>query len=110
MYIRMNEVLNRVCALSFCDDGKYWADNGETGSYGKLLPVDLQDYDTQHIFFDDHIQLDAEETGSCVDCRDVVSGSHLPINKSAGRFLVKVDTFRVIVDFEYFVKELDAAE
>jgi hypothetical protein len=110
MFIRLTELTNRVCAANIRDDYRYWNTNGERGPYGKLLPIDLQDHFTQHIFFDDNVQFGEEESGCSVDVRDVVSGEHIPIAKSAGKFAIKVDTFKAIVDFDYFSKELDAAE
>jgi hypothetical protein len=106
-HIRLNELLNRTSALNLRDDYGIWNLNGEVSQFGKVIPVDQQDYSTHHIFFDDNI----EEFGpSCVDVRDLVTGDVIPTTKALGKFAVKVDSFRAIVDPDYFIKELEATE
>jgi hypothetical protein len=69
--------------------------------------VDPADYGTQHIFFDDS----AYEGEACqVDVVDAVSGSKLEYKNVIGKYVVKVEPQRAIMEADYFVKLIDAAE
>lgn len=73
---------------------------------GKLLFVDEADYQTQHIFFDDNAN---EEEKCIVDVRDLVSGEPLPYKKFINMYVVKVESYRAILEPDYFIKLIEAA-
>jgi hypothetical protein len=74
---------------------------------GKLLLIDQADYTTQHIFFDDN----ANEDEDCiVDVRDVVTKDVVSYNKFIGRYVIKVEPHRAILEPDYFIKMIELAE
>lgn len=78
---------------------------------GKLLIVDSQARGQQHLFFDDNIERDRAHI---VDARDLETGRPLPFaggrGGTQGRQLIKVEPWESILDLQYFVKALEAAE
>ena len=57
--------------------------------------------ETQHIFFDDN----ASPTDHCIlDCRDLITGEHIPTSKSQNMYYVKVNPQRAIQESDYFLK------
>jgi len=69
--------------------------------------IDQADYNTQHIFFDDK----ANEDEDCiVDVRDVVTKELISYNKFIGKYVVKVEPNRAILEPEYFIKQIELAE
>ena len=102
-YIQILETLKKRSAMAIHDDRA--AQASQKG--GKLLLVDPADYGTQHIFFDDS----AYEGEACqVDVVDAVSGSKLEYKNVIGKYVVKVEPQRAIMEADYFVKLIDAAE
>lgn len=76
-----------------------------------MLIVDTAaDQHYRHIFLDDNIERDRAHI---VDARDLRTGSPLSFNGdrgTQGRQLVKVEPLESILDEEYFIKALRAAE
>jgi hypothetical protein len=68
--------------------------------------IDQADYKTQHIFFDDNAN---EEADCIVDVRDLVTGDPIPYRKFINMYVVKVDPHRAILEPDYFIKLLETA-
>ena len=83
------------------EDWKHWNENGEDREYAKLLLIDQADYQTQHIFFDDHIWPDDE---CIVDVRDAITKEVIPYKKANNRYIVQVQPHRAILEGDYFLK------
>lgn len=98
-------------SLALQDDFCHWAANEESDSSGKVLIVDTAGTSPfRHIFFDDNIERDRAHI---VDARDLRTGKTLPFagpRGTQGRHLVKVEPFESILDEEYFIEALHAAE
>ena len=101
IYVAMQERLYKAASMAISDDWFYWNTNGETSEYGKLLLVDESDYGVQHIFFDDNIEI---EHPKIVDVRDVVTGEPIPFRKALNKYIFRVDSYRAIVEQDYFYK------
>ncbi|OMJ88502.1 hypothetical protein SteCoe_9536 [Stentor coeruleus] len=97
-----NNLCKRV-SLAINDDYFYWHYNGEKGEYGKLLLIDEDDYETQHIFFDDNINFDSPKI---VDVRNVVTGESIPFAKCINKYIFKVDSYRAITEPDYFYESI----
>lgn len=98
-------------SLALQDDYNYWAEHGESDNSGKLLFVDTAETPPfRHIFFDDNIERDRAHI---VDARELRTMRALPFTGprgTQGRWLVKAEPFEAILDEEYFIKALRAAE
>ncbi|OMJ90965.1 hypothetical protein SteCoe_6530 [Stentor coeruleus] len=107
IYVAIQERLYKAASMAISDDYRYWNQNGETGEYGKLLLIDENDYQIQHIFFDDNIDI---ENPKIVDVRDVVTGEPIPFKRSINKYIFRVDSYRAIVEQDYFYKSVLACE
>lgn len=93
--------------MAISDDYHNYAANDWHREVGKLLLIDQADYTTQHIFFDDN----ANEDEDCiVDVRDVVTKDVVSYNKFIGRYVIKVEPHRAILEPDYFIKMIELAE
>lgn len=93
--------------MAIQDDYCNYKANDYHREVGKLLLIDQADYNTQHIFFDDN----ANEDEDCiVDVRDVITKDVISYNKFIGRYVVKVEPNRAIMEPDYFIKMIELAE
>lgn len=104
-------------SLLIKDDYPSWNKAGEDATQGKLFFVD--DSSTQltrlsngeelvhSVFFDDNIEL-AE--AHIVDVRNALTGESLPFGLTNGRFIVRANPLDAIMDDNYFIRRLEAAE
>mmetsp|Transcript_66075 Transcript_66075/g.166608 ORF Transcript_66075/g.166608 Transcript_66075/m.166608 type:complete len:552 (+) Transcript_66075:68-1723(+) len=106
-----HQVLDGANTCAIVDDLKYWKDNDQDPSAGKLLLVDhgggLAETKVQHVFFDGHI---SASSARCVDVRDVVSGDSIAHSEAEGIFTHRVDFFQASTDTDYFTQALEACE
>ena len=79
MYVQIMECLKRSCSMIIQDDFKPWDETDWNPDYGKVLLVDQADYNTQHIFFDDHADTN-------MDVRDLISGDKIPPRKYLNKY------------------------
>lgn len=103
IYSAIKNSLCKRASLAINDDYFYWHYNGEIGEYGKLLLIDESDYETQHIFFDDNINV---ESPKIVDARNVVTGESIPFLKCINKYIFCVDSYRAIIEPEYFYRSI----
>lgn len=107
IYVSIQERLYKTASMAIHDDYIYWHNNGETSDYGKLLLIDENDYNVQHVFFDDNIDIDQSKI---VDVRDVITGEPIPFKKSINKYIFRVDPYRAVVEQDYFYKSLLVCE
>ncbi|EAS03685.2 Dpy-30 motif protein (macronuclear) [Tetrahymena thermophila SB210] len=103
----IQELLKESCGLGFQDDFLSWDHFDRKIQCSKPLIIDQQDYQTQHIFFDDNVWNDDD---CIVDVRDCISGQQIPLKRSMNKYMVKVDIIDVIKDPDYFIKCIDFCE
>lgn len=103
IYVAIQERLYKAASMAIHDDHTYWHRNGETADYGKLLLIDESDFSVQHIFFDDNVQI---THGKIIDVRDVVTGETIPFKKAINKYIFRVDSYRAVVEPDYFYKSL----
>eukprot|EP00697_Spironema_sp_BW2_P004450 gnl/Spiro4/16054_TR8629_c0_g1_i1.p1 gnl/Spiro4/16054_TR8629_c0_g1~~gnl/Spiro4/16054_TR8629_c0_g1_i1.p1 ORF type:complete len:382 (+),score=46.81 gnl/Spiro4/16054_TR8629_c0_g1_i1:37-1146(+) len=92
--------------LALRDYFEWWNERGEASDSGKLLLVDPADPENHQIFIDDNIVPDK----NIVDARHAVTGQPLPYEYAINRFLVKCDTYRAILEEDYFIKLIEMCE
>lgn len=103
----MLETFKKHGSMSVHEDYKAWKESGFSNSRAKLLTVDQADYNTQHIFFDDN----ADEGDECiVDVRDIITGEKIDQGKYMDMYVVKAQPHRAILESDYFIKMIEAAE
>jgi hypothetical protein len=107
IFVAMIEMLQHAASIALQDDWHFWDVNDCEDDSGKLLLVDQTDYSTQHIFFDDNI---GEDHSKIVDVRDVVTGEPLPYKRVANKYIYRVDSYKAIIEHDYFLKALDLCE
>jgi Dpy-30 motif len=107
IYVAIQERLYKAASMAIHDDWPYWSSNGELGEYGKLLLIDENDYNVQHIFFDDNIGIDHPKI---VDVRDVVTGESISFKKTINKYIFRVDPYKAVVEQDYFYKAVQACE
>lgn len=107
IYQTILEVLKKFSSMGIQDDYPGWAANGKENGCAKLLMVDQADYNTQHIFFDDNVDSEAE---CIVDVRDVATGEPLAYKQFLDMYVVKVHPHRAILEADYFVKQIERCE
>ena len=89
------------------DDEHNWTENEKHREIAKLLLLDQADYQTHHIFFDDR----ADDDEDCiVDGRDLFADELISSHKMKGRYVIKVEPHRAILEPDYFCKMIEAAE
>ena len=103
MYVQIMECLKRSCSMIIQDDFKPWDETEWNPDYGKVLLVDQADYNTQHIFFDDHADTN-------MDVRDLISGDKIPPRKYLNKYVVHVEPHRAVLESDYFVKMIEMCE
>jgi len=99
--------------LALQDYYDWWSQNNEEFSTGKLLPLDLNNKEVHHVFFDDNIHLDqfhSSEQQLIVDVRNSVTGAFISPLDCVNVHLVKVEPFHVILNQNYFIEELERCE
>ena len=69
--------------------------------------IDSADYNTQHIFFDDNAD---DEEDCIVDTRDFITQDIVSWRKMMGRYVVKVEPHRAVLESDYFIRQIEAAE
>ena len=107
IYQNILETLKKHASIAIEEDYKSWDASGRDCSAGKPLHIDLSDYNTQHIFFDDN----ADEGRACiVDVRDVITQEEIPQSKFMNLHVVKVQPHRAILEGDYFVKQIEMCE
>ncbi|KAE8612356.1 hypothetical protein XENTR_v10012827 [Xenopus tropicalis] len=89
------------------DHFDWWARNHFSGDGGKPFWIDPSDRDTQHIFIDDNIRLNEEDT--IVNCQVFMNQQHKPQPRKVttselyGICLVQNDLLRAIAEKDYFL-------
>lgn len=96
------------CSFGIVDDYEHWDSHGRPADAGKLLLIDDADYETQHIFFDDHIS--DNPLDSIVDVRDLITGETIPYKRAVNKFMVRVESDKAILEPDYFTKKIEECE
>mmetsp|Transcript_24026 Transcript_24026/g.56774 ORF Transcript_24026/g.56774 Transcript_24026/m.56774 type:complete len:433 (+) Transcript_24026:67-1365(+) len=81
----------------------------ERADAGKPIYVDLEDFSTHSIFFDDHVARADAEDAHIVDARDP-TGSPLPFSAVVGSHVIRSEPFDCLSDPDYFINCVDSAE
>ncbi|KAG5469462.1 hypothetical protein LSCM1_02683 [Leishmania martiniquensis] len=81
-----------------------WAQAAEHRTGGKVFPISQKDPNYYFVFFDDNIFIGDEH--SIVDIREVDGAKSLVDVEVEKKYCVPVNSFKAIVDKEYFVNEL----
>lgn len=103
-YNHVQETLKKYGSMAINEDYANWKENDFHREVAKLLLIDQADQSVQHIFFDDN----ADEDEKCiVDTRDIVTKEVLPYKKQHGRYVVKVDPLKVILEPDYFIRMIE---
>jgi len=97
------------------DDYYFWRDNGYLPGAGKPLWLSLDRPNTHHIFFDDHIKNDPDDSIVCIRYRedskqDFVSLSGEKIRQQHGTFMVRVHALRAALDQNFFLERIAECE
>jgi len=90
------------------DDYSFWHLNKGAADSGKLFLVDETDENIHQIFFDDNINDNLE--CSIVDIRSASTGKKIEYRNAIGKYMVKVESDKVILDEDYFIKKLYECE
>ncbi|XP_053576678.1 uncharacterized protein LOC128666234 [Bombina bombina] len=109
------DFFNTVTGIGgFQDHFDWWARNNFSSRGGKPFWIDPNDCDVQHIFIDDNIRINEED--SIVNCQMLLqdeNGHRLRIVPTAELYkicLVQTDLLRAIADIDYFVKCIQLCE
>ena len=103
IYVGIIELLKKHSVMAIQDDFEAMIKTDwQESSLGKPLLVDQADYNTQHIFFDDHERF--------VDVRDVVTGERIPRETALNMYLVQVQSHRAVLESDYFIKAIELCE
>lgn len=101
--------------IAIADHYQWWADHGSTPSSGKPLWITASDRSTHHIFFDDNIHNDADD--SIVAARHRATAAHPFAPLSGAETLqlqhthtVRVPTVEPILDHDWFLKQIATCE
>eukprot|EP01108_Squamamoeba_japonica_P007081 TRINITY_DN5892_c0_g1_i1.p2 TRINITY_DN5892_c0_g1~~TRINITY_DN5892_c0_g1_i1.p2 ORF type:complete len:119 (+),score=11.17 TRINITY_DN5892_c0_g1_i1:672-1028(+) len=94
------------------DDYEHWHANNYKPSSGKPMWIDFHNKDFHHIFFDDNVHNDPDDSIVAVRVRKEPDGDFRPLNGEEtrdlhGERLFKVFTMRAILDEEYFNRLLN---
>jgi len=106
--------LPRVSAVQ--DDYEWWDEHGNAPSAGKPLWLTLDSHGKwRHIFFDDNIHNDPDDSIVAVRARAHIGDDFLPVSGAAtvrlqGSVLKKVPTIRPILDKEWFLQQIEECE
>lgn len=97
------------------DDYHWWNENHYIPGAGKPLWLSLDRPHTHHIFFDDHINNDADDSIVCVRYREhskqnFMSLSGEKIRQQHGTFIVRVPTVQAVLDRSFFLKKIGECE
>ena len=101
--------------MAIQEDYFHWNENDRHRECAKLLLVDQADYNTQHIFFDDNIHHDANDSIVAVRARRAAGSPFTPVSGEAtielhGSVLKKVPTVRPILDHAWFIDQISLCE
>lgn len=106
-YLEIMSVLQKYGSIALHEDYQNWKENDFHCEVGKPLFIDQADYQTQHIFFDDH----ASPGEDCiVDVRDVITQETVPYEKFINKYVVKVEPHRACLEVDYFIRQIEMAE
>ena len=101
------DTLNKFGSMIISEDYQGWKENDFHREVSKLLLIDQGDQSTHHIFFDDN----ADEGENCIiDTRDIVTKEIVPYKKQMGRYVVKCDPLKVILEPDYFIRMIEQCE
>eukprot|EP00943_MAST-04B_sp_MAST-4B-sp1_P000122 g122.t1 len=97
------------------DDYQYWAKHNYHPSYGKPLWITTNDNTYHHIFFDDNIKNNPNDSIVAVRTRKQKDGPFEPLDGTAtlelhGINLVKVPTYAAVLDEDWFLKQIELCE
>ena len=105
-----NHIMNTLIkynSMAVQEDFQGWSENSFSKECAKLLLIDQDQDNVQHIFFDDR----AEEDDDCiVDTRDVFTNEIIAHNKYIDKYVVRVDPLKAILEPDYFIKLIDVCE
>ena len=118
-----NEVLkilegdpNKPFSIVTChDDYHFWKDHEYSPSAGKPLWVDESSGSHHHIFFDDNIKNNPDDSIVSVRSRSMASDAFTPLSGAAicelqGIHLVRVPTYEPILEETWFLKQIAMCE
>ena len=92
-----------------------WAAHSEAASAGKPLWLTLDDDAVHHLFFDDNLNNDPQSSIVATRVRDSAAAPFRPAPGAATRALhgvcvCKCPTFEAVLDPQWFLRQIDAAE
>lgn len=101
--------------IAIQDDYKWWKKGSYHPSGGKPLWVTGSDANVHHIFFDDNIHNDPEDSIVAARHRQLESDPFRPLSGAEtlglqGTHLVRVPTLEPILDHDWFVKQIEMCE
>lgn len=103
------QMLHSLSHMAIRDDYDYW-DQGEFRTpFGKPFLLNQSNNDVLEIFFDDHINLNTQETNIIAPI-DIQTGQTIPTEKlvRSGQ-VVRVNTLEAILNDDYFIKHVQRA-
>ena len=116
------------------DDYHFWKDNNYIPGAGKPLWLSLDRPNTHHIFFDDHINNNSDDSIVCVRYRESSSNNFISLSgekirqqhgmffslslslqffkheKKSGTFMVRAHALKAAFDPDYYLKKISACE
>ena len=106
---------NSISIVACQDDYHYWANNGYRPSFGKPLWITESDQNYHHIFFDDNIKNNPDDSIVAVRSRENENEPFKALDGTAtlklhGINLVKVPTYEAVLDEDWFLKQIEACE
>jgi hypothetical protein len=117
-----DELLKIIESQSICgiqDDYKYWSSNNCVPSCGKPVWIHPQDEDVRvsyhHIFFDDNIHNDADDSIVAVRSRDAATHNWQSLSgektiEQQGKSVVRVPTVAAILQKDWYLQQIAMAE
>jgi hypothetical protein len=107
---------DRVSVVACTDDYEWWSRHGNAPSAGKPVWITRDARaEHHHIFFDDNIHNKANDSIVAVRARDTSGAPFQPLSgedtlKQHGVHLVRTPTVEPILNENWFVEQIDAAE
>lgn len=102
-------------AVCVRDDYHFWKGHGYLPEAGKPLWITTNDDSVQHIFFDDNIHNQVDDSIVAIRARRSVDATFTSVSgrataKSEGILLVKVQPVNAVLDADYFLRKIADAE